>query len=379
MHYADVSNYGDALFPHLVRWQLGQRIPKSKFDFFGPTHDRCSALNSRRFDRNLPSSSYQAAIMAGGEVIHLGDEGLLAIYEHFGRQSIAKPTDIVFGWSQWRSPFKSWIALGMPPPDQATLDAVAEASKGLDLISVRGTLSAQQAAKAELHCELKVIPDIGWLIPQLAEHDGWALPDTFVSAIRGQPYMVFHALPWWEALNEHGEYVVRTLRDIQATGVRVVLLPITDYCSDHAALSWINERASGEFLLLDPSLPHEERAVILSGSQFFLGQSLHGVITTLACGIPAGAIVPSQGHQKFVEALGDIGLGHLRVETWDQLGELAIHLQKQDMRMILEKAEERRGNLAIHFDALADRIVKSRRRTRLSSLLGNLFRPCNSR
>ena len=102
MHYADVSNYGDALFPHLVRWQLGQRIPKSTFDFFGPTHDRCGALNSRRFHRNLPSSSYQAAIMAGGEVIHLGDEGLLGIYECFGQQSIAKPTDIVFGWSQWR-------------------------------------------------------------------------------------------------------------------------------------------------------------------------------------------------------------------------------------------------------------------------------------
>jgi hypothetical protein len=141
MHYADVRNYGDVLFPRVLACELKSRLPDATFDFFAPTADPCPPLNSRRLDQADPSA-YEAVLIAGGQVVHHGDDFLRRLYESYGLNPIHQPTDMVFGWLDWDAGFKAWIGVGIPPATEEAKRSIAVASRHLSRVSVRGTLSA---------------------------------------------------------------------------------------------------------------------------------------------------------------------------------------------------------------------------------------------
>jgi len=355
MHYADVRNYGDVLFPRVLAYELKARLPEATFDFFAPTEDACPPLNSRRLDRADPSA-YAAVLLAGGQVVHRGDEFLRQCYESYGLSPIRNPTDMVFRWLDWDVGFKAWIGVGIPPTTEEAARSIATAGRQLSHVSVRGTISAAQFASAADREPDQRIPDLGWLFPRLAEHEGWTLPAELLAQLGEAPYVAVQTLPW-PAVREHSGQIIETLSRIEDQwGLRVVLLPITDYCRDHEMLAWLNREAGGRFVLLPPRLTYEQRGRILLGAEAFLGQSLHGVLTVLASGSPAGAVMPRSGDQKFVETLDDLGLGHLRCEAWSEFDGLAHRVLGQSPAAIAATAHAATTALSEYLDELAEQL-----------------------
>ena len=358
MHYADVRNYGDVLFPRVLAHELKSRLPDATFDFFAPTGDSCPPLNSRRFDQADPSL-YNAVLMGGGQVVHRGDDFLRQCYESYRLSPIPNPTDMVFGWTDWDVAFKAWIGVGIPPPTGQAKHSIAVVARRLSHVSVRGTLSAAAFASATDRQIDQRIPDLGWLFPGLAGRERWPVPISLSEQIGDSPYLTIQTLPW-DAVKENTPHIIQTLDHLKNQwGLRVVLLPITDYCRDHQMMCHLNQAAGGRFVLLNPGLTYEERGRVLLDSKAFLGQSLHGLITVLASGSPAGAIMPHTGDPKFIESLEDLGLAHLRIDEWSQFAELARRICEQKQEVIAATARAAIQSLSNYFDDLAEQIRRS--------------------
>jgi hypothetical protein len=190
----------------------------------------------------------------------------------------------------------------------------------------------------------------------LAQHEGWPIPAQFSQQVGNTAYVVVQILPW-DAVREHAQHVIETLGLIEERwGLRIVLLPITDYCQDYQMMSWLNRASGGRFVLLDPGLTYEERGRVLLGSNAFLGQSLHGLITALASGAPAGAVMSQTGDQKFIETLEDLKLAHLRIEAWSEFGELAQRVLEQKKELMVATSLDAVAALSDYLDDLAKQI-----------------------
>ena len=71
MSVADINNYGDIMFPLVMRFEIQKRIPSVEFRFFTPTSRTfCGELFYEYTKQNMLEYAPDAIIAAGGEVIH---------------------------------------------------------------------------------------------------------------------------------------------------------------------------------------------------------------------------------------------------------------------------------------------------------------------
>jgi polysaccharide pyruvyl transferase WcaK-like protein len=336
LHYGDVANFGDVLFPLLAARELHARIPSLSIDFISPTGTGPAA--GIRYDTAV-FDHYDAIVLAGGELIHRDDAMLRAIYERLGLRSIEHPTDVVFGWTNVEGPYKAWFGVGVPRLDADGRDAVRQHCGGLHTVLLRGTGSARRMAAAG--GSGMVSADLGWLFPRLRA---------------GQPVKpsrraVLHVLP-------HGvpdlHVIVEPLRILEKRGLEIVLLPLSTCWGDEEILGRIAEHAG--FTLIDHRTPVLTKLQILGDSSLYIGQSMHGFIASLASGHPAGLCAPA-ADDKFSELLIDHHLEDLRVGTWDQLPRLIDRLLAVPDARIQELRTRLAAQVSAAFDTLAVNIV----------------------
>lgn len=345
LNYADVNNFGDVLFPLLTARELRRRLPSAAIDFISPTGT--GPAPATRYDA-ASLARYDAIVLAGGELIHRYDRVLSAIYASLDLDAIDNPTDLVFGWSHVRGPYKAWFGLGVPPLDQRGAASIRGAAPGLDMVHVRGTGSARRLREAGGTCTIG--PDIGWLFSGLLE--------TPPAASRRR-YVVFHALP--PGVPENLGVIVEPLRALERRGFEIVLLPLSTCWQDYVVLGRIADTSG--FRLLDYRTPELTKLAILAGSAFYVGQSMHGFISTLASGQPAGLCFP-RGDDKFGELLGDNGLEDLRIDTWNELPSLIDRLLRIETDRVCRLRASTSAQASAAFDTLADNVRRHAERRR---------------
>lgn len=340
LNYADVRNFGDVLFPIIVKQELCSRLADCDIEYITPTGSNWGGMYSKRFD-SVDLQSYDALIMGGGEVVHRLDGMLSGIYERFGLKGIEKPTDVVLGFSDVIGPYKAWLALGVPEPDEAAKADILSAMQGLHYIGVRGARSAARLRNISPSAEIHQTPDLGWLFPRICH------PRNVSTFTNGRPYIAVQAL----AIQDVARLVFDLRKISEHYGLDVVLVPLTRCWNDIAILKSVYDASDGEFILVDDWMSDLDKLAILGGSTIYVGQSMHGFIGAMSQMRVAGICLPD-GDDKFGELLRGLGLPHFRYPDWSGVESLVGTVTGSSLRPVLEKVTAYQRELDETFDTL---------------------------
>ncbi|MFO1237161.1 MAG: polysaccharide pyruvyl transferase family protein [Alphaproteobacteria bacterium] len=343
LNYADVHNFGDVLFPLLAARELRARLPEAEIAFISPSGASVAGMAAERFDR-AALADFDALLLCGGEVVHRLDAMLNGIYARFGHDAIARPTDLVFGWTAVAGPYKAWVGLGVPEPDDEARRAIGAAVRGLDFISVRGARSRERLIACGAAAErVRLDRDIGWLFPRLLQ--GRPPPPQ---AAGGQPYLAVQAIAWPDTVGLADRLAAIGRR----LGVGIVLLPLTTCWGDHAFIGRLYEAGRGAFTLVDHRTDPLDKLAILGGARAYIGQSMHGFVGAAAHGRPAGLLV-ADADDKFRELLAGARLDRAQAGDLAALDGLAARLLGPCTASFREAADEGAAAGDALFDAVA--------------------------
>lgn len=345
LNYSDVRNFGDVLFPVIIRDEIVRRIEGADIEFFNPTGDWWGGIDSRVY--NLGDlDGFDAIILGGGEIVHRHDGMLRAIYERFGLGAIDDPTDLVFSWTSLQHPFKAWLSLGMPPADEVVIADTRRALDHLDFASARGSFSAARMRGSNFGKAVAQTPDLGWLFPRLSRRFDSKVPSP------NAPYIAVQALK----IPNKDEFA-RDLRIIsRRLGLNVVLLPLTRCWDDSRDMGELFNMSNGDFILVDDHTTDIDKLSIIMCSSMYIGQSMHGFISAIASGRPAGICLP-ETDDKFGELMLDLDLRDLRVDDLSEITELSHRLDKVPLSRLCRIGKRMRGHLDLVFDDLCNRIL----------------------
>lgn len=345
VHSADVRNFGAVLFPLIVKRELNARIPGANFQFINATGSSWAGIHSTRIDR-ADLNQFHSIIMGGGQVIHRHDDMIGGIFDRFGVDSIDRPTDLVFSWSDVNVPFKAWVGVGLSEPTSEVRSDIGKAAQGLNYIGARGSRSKLRLEQSGA-LDVKLNPDIGWLFPRLLA-DAPRPPHP----AGGAPYMVVQALGMHDA-----PALVQALRRAASyASLKVVLLPLTRCWNDALPLSVIREASGGEFILVDDDTSDLDKLAILGGASLYVGQSMHGMIGTLGQARPAGICMPDT-NDKFTELLVDASFQQLRCHDWGGVEDLVRTLVDFPLAAITRHRQTAERAVDAVFDDLASQIL----------------------
>jgi polysaccharide pyruvyl transferase WcaK-like protein len=305
----DVDNYGDHLFPRVARHELGRRLPGAVVQVFSPygwLHP--TGLDDGRAASPLgpwsPERARQLAaahhlvVVGGGELIHLHDPLLAAVYgtstDELRRMAPSRFFVEGLGPELEADCPVVWHAVGVPwAPDEEQAERLRGALAARPYVAVRDRHSARRLAEAGVERPIEVVPDSALLIDRIMP--AASLRDR-LDRLRadgrypGGPALVLQGC---ELLLPHLDGVVEAMDRWQAA--RPVPLDVvvieTGRCRGDAVFAHALERAlassAGPRLWrLAGDATVEGLAAAIAGSAVFLGSSLHGAITALAYGRP---------------------------------------------------------------------------------------------
>lgn len=344
-NYSDVRNFGDVLFPLVIAREVRARLPGAQIHYLTSTGSGWAGMESERLD-SVELGLFDAIILGGGELVHRADSMLRNIYDMFGLDSIERPTDLVFGWTNAAAPFKAWVALGVPEPGERVREDIFSAVQTLHFVGARGSRSAARLRGCGAPVQVRQTRDLGWLFPRLLR-DRASLPPPSDS-----PYIAVQAVWFTDVASS-----TTALRRIsEASGLRVVLLPLTRCWQDAVLLGAVHEASGGEFVLVDDATSDLDKLAILGGAAMYIGQSMHGFIGALSQCRPAGLCVP-EGDDKFTELLRDLELQQFRSASWDGIETLAQTLIQSPLGRIVQQRAAAEQELDMLFDELCAQMV----------------------
>lgn len=360
--FADIDNFGDILFSHIFKMEMGKRIKELQIDFYSPSQFNVEGIEYISYSKKkIKENNYDALIVFGGEVIHLYDERTWKpIYNKKNIELESDlPSDIIFDWTDISKPFKAWVSVGVRPiENELDYSKIAKAINSLDYISVRGSLSKKILENLELqfnNTKIEVTPDMGWLFPDLLDYKNMR-GSLYKKFVKSNNYLVFQInnISALEA-KEIAGYLYEFKKNYS---IDIVLLPVIRPWEDHKYLKLIFEEFPDFFCLLDNNLSILEIADIIVHSKILLSSSLHANITALSAGIPAGIINKWHGTK-----LQDIYSHQFRLNALkhniNQIPYLLSFLIKEKGKENLKQYSNfMRGNLKTLFDDLTEKIVQ---------------------
>ncbi|THK34627.1 polysaccharide pyruvyl transferase family protein [Ensifer sp. MPMI2T] len=296
----DVANYGDLLFPLLLRKRLAQ-APISNVSPAGGAAVWTDCVPSVRFE-DLLAKPLQGLIIGGGNIIHTMPSKLRE-YEDAG-VGLSGYGDLWICSTLSVDPSVPviWNAPGVANRfETAFIDLVRRALQRTDYLSVRDAASRDCLLEIDPHLEVAVVPDTAWALPQLWEKA--ELDARFTSLLNrlgsdaAEPIITIHVNSRY--MNDVPiEEVAATIDHLAATThAKPLLIAIGPCHGDDIAAKRVAQFTSSRPLVLDKPESLEEIVAAISRSIFYIGSSMHGYITAASFGIPAIAV--ARGKLKF--------------------------------------------------------------------------------
>lgn len=317
----DVLNYGDLLFPLLLRDRLGLRDDHMRaFSPRGgtlPWEDTLSALpieSAAAFTADLH-------VIGGGNILHAGPTPLPDYADSlFGRDGAYAALWLGAGLiaAQQGKPL-AWNAPGVPfpmesGPAQILRDRILAASSCVTLRDV----ASREFWNVTAVPGIDILPDTALDLAAL-----WPAETLRASA---EAAFNRHAMPAparWLALHVNDRYMDGALslqaRQIEAlarqTGAFPVLIAIGPCHGDHTLAAALGAELTIPALVLDRPRGLREIAGLIAHACGYVGSSMHGLITALAYGRPALAVARSR-MVKFGGLLGHLGMPERLAQSW---------------------------------------------------------------
>lgn len=319
----DVFNYGDLLFPLLVRHMLKSfDLEFTHISPAGPAPreltDCVPTCGAKYAMANAPIAA--GAIIGGGNIIHCRRTSLSAYQEkHCSDEAYA---------NLWLTPSfflpKNvpivWNAPGVPASfDQESFPMVRHALERASYLSVRDESSRQFLLEVWPEAPVKVVPDSAWHLPLLWDKDVLAIDHRRILATHGYApstrTVVFHVNQRYlgqkkpRGMAACMSYIASKLDAVP------ILLPLGPCHGDDVLMKEICGLMKNKAIFHIPTSLREVAACI-GLSHWYIGSSMHGLITASAFCVPATS-VSNTAMPKFAGIMELTGLPDIVVNTWD--------------------------------------------------------------
>ncbi|MFK7894890.1 MAG: polysaccharide pyruvyl transferase family protein [Myxococcota bacterium] len=353
-HYGtfDVSNYGDLLFPLILRerlslndfsFQTNKDSGESAVQFISPLGGPApipGGVSSRpppQLSASPAVPSLSGLIIGGGHLIHASPSTVEA-YRSPPELALQAYPRLWLGSSeralQHGAPL-IWNAPGVPaalPENSARL--LAWSLSFCDYVSVRDARSLRLIREAGFDGAATVVPDTAHDLPKV--FSARTLEDAYASALesrnahRPEKTIAIHVNE--RHLGEELGFVAQRIDRIcrQADAVPV-LLAIGACHGDDLLTAELGRLMKSNPLVVDHPESLAALASSISHASAYIGSSLHGAITACAFGTPA-MIVAREGEDggKFSEYFGAHGLGHWLMSDWAEAEARSAEFQAAD-------------------------------------------------
>lgn len=345
----DVANYGDLLFPLLLRKRLAQ-APISHVSPAGGAAIWADCVASVSFE-NLLGKALHGLIIGGGNIIHTMPSKLRE-YEEAG-VGLCGYGDLWICSTLSVDPSVPviWNAPGVANRfETAFIDLVRRALHRTDYLSVRDTASRECLLEIDPHLEVAVVPDTAWALPQLWEKT--ELDARFASLLNrlgssaAEPIITIHVNSRY--MNDVPiEEVAATIDYIAATTrAKPLLIAIGPCHGDDIAARHVAQFTSSHPLVLDKPESLEEIVAAISHSIFYLGSSMHGYITAASFGIPAIAV--ARGKLKFDGVIQLTNAPETLISSWADAAQAFDAIDKEALANKFYDVSKRAQNQLDH-------------------------------
>lgn len=314
----DVENYGDLLFPHLVRHALCRS--NDVLNLFSPLGGRIGwndGIDSRPV-REAVIAQPDLCLVGGGNIVSARSTPLPA-YAALGNDLPLAYASLWLGAAVTASltgARLAWNAPGLPAPvtEAWAADMVTLATSACDYLAVR---DRQSRSWLQARCPVSVVPDVAlgisclWDAKELRQH----AQDAFVSRAAPLPgrWIVFHFNSRYldGGLEESVAAAGRIARSLDAFPVLLAIGP----CHGDDALARAASAHLQPCLVVDRPASLREIAALIAHSIGYVGSSLHGLISALSYRRPALAVART-AMPKFRGFLEQVDMPRRLAESW---------------------------------------------------------------
>ncbi|WP_422002600.1 polysaccharide pyruvyl transferase family protein [Reyranella sp.] len=316
----DVENYGDLLFPLLVRHALcreGETL--NAFSPVGASVPWADAMAARPVSQ-AAASRPDLCIVGGGNIVSAETTPLPAYAPLGTRRPFAYPSlwlgaALVAASSGARL---VWNAPGLPAPLRSSWaqELAALAVEACDYIATRDAQSRDWLPAGR---DVAVVPDVALGVSEMWPADGLRQQAEEAFLARGvalpRRWIVFHANRRY--LDGGAERAAAAIARIAVENDAFPVLVAIGPCHGDGVLVTTIASHLGRCLAVDHPRSLGEVAALIAHSEGYAGSSLHGLITALSYRRP-GLAVAQTTMPKFAGFLEQVGMPYRLVEDWSQ-------------------------------------------------------------
>lgn len=349
----DVENYGDLLFPNLLRSVVNDLGDvKAVSPVGGPAvwRDTDTSISTTEFAKDR--QRYSAIVIGGGNIIR-AEPSDLASYSA-GPSGLAHYSDLWLGairCASMEAPI-AWNAPGVPERIGTHLhDKVRAVLERSDYVSVRDEASRSFLAEAHPTAKIEVVPDPAWMIEKLwseqelaSIYEGFLLANK-ISRPSGRT-VIFHLNRRYlradpAAVASHIETISHKL---DATPIFLALGPCH---GDGATAQSIAGRMKHPPTVVDAPASIKEVTAILANASAYVGSSMHGFIVASAFGVPA-TCVANYSSAKFKGISQLAGSRTVVVDSWAAATEIVDEFSAQETKSQIADLRQRAQAAVLH-------------------------------
>lgn len=355
----DVENYGDLLFPMIVRRRLAGARTVHVSPAGGPAV-WADTVACDPLDR-AAGQPLDGVMIGGGNIIHPMPT-MLPEYRRAG-------ADLLGYADLWLVPSLAaddglpivWNAPGVPSYFETPfLPLVREALERADYLSVRDAESRAFLGELVQEREIAVVPDPAWELPAI-----WPAGDlaetrpALISGLGGDPderYVVIHVNARY-ATDLSAEALAAEIDGLaRALSARPVLVAIGPCHGDGETAYKVAATLSTPPLVLHAPRRIRDIAALISGAVAYAGSSMHGYITAAAYGVPAIAI--ARGKSKFDGLVRLTGAPETLMDSWTGVSDaLCSHDHGALSARFQNVQRSAAGTLERHWTAIGQHLV----------------------
>ena len=296
----DLENYGDLLFPIVFEKKIKQYLNVEEILLFSPEGGKMPFYPDKKvyslneLEEKIKTDNINAIVIGGGDLIRY-DKNVAPNYGN----------DYYTTYCLWQLPIilakKYDIPVifnnpGVPFNITQTYKEMSELLlNSCDYLSVRDVTSKQRLKLLDLNQKINVIPDTILSISDVYNHkfltEYWKKLKKELGI--DYNYIIFQHNSANITNNSYIKKLQSELKKIiEHSDIHIIFMPIGYVHNDKEKMEKIYDKDNNRMHFINRKLSPIEMLSLISNSNFFIGTSLHGIITSNSYNIPAIAINP---------------------------------------------------------------------------------------